>query len=43
MVHNYFKPINGLPDGRGSPTIASASREVAKVLQALIKRGPYMK
>ena len=50
-IHHFFKPIDGLPDPKGSlsgaipsATIASANREVQKVMDlGREKRGPYEK
>ena len=49
-IRRYLKPINGLPDPRGSlsanlpsAAIASANREVEKVTGSAKKRGPYKK
>ena len=49
-IHWYLKPINGLPDPKvslsatlPSAAIASANREVEKVVGSGRKRGPYKK
>ena len=51
-IHQYFKPVNGLPDPKGllsasisTAAIASANQDVQKVIgnYEKKKRGPYKK
>ena len=49
-IRRFFKPVDGLPDPKGSlsgvipsAAIASANREVQKVMDSGKKRGPYEK